>query len=381
MRPWHGARLVVTHMLLGPVLTVSRAARPLRLGFLALTDAAPLIAAQETGCFERHGLRVQLCREVGWATIREKIVHGELDAAQAPAPMLWSAMLGLECAPCPVLTALVLNRHGNAITLSPRLRTLGATDAATLGAEARRRRGERRLTLGVVFTHSSHHLLLRQWLRSAGLDPERDVRIVVVPPAQMFHNLRAGTLDGYCAGEPWGTLAVQSGEGWCPAWSAALAPGHVEKILMVRQTFAQKRAAEHAALLRALAGAGAWCDERSNRRDLAGLLAGPRYLKLPVRAILPALEGRFADGTGRTESVPDFHVFSRGDAGHPDPAQAAQLQAELVAAGLIPRAAAHPELPRQLFRADLHREALNPTTNTNAQQSNQLLGGASFAPA
>src|SRR5207344_2233495 len=113
------------------------------------------------------------------------------------------------------------------------------------------------------------HLQLCQWLRAARLEPGRDVRIAVVPPAQMFRNLAAGTLDGYCAGEPWNTLAVQEGEGWCPVRSSALSPGHVEKVLMVRQQFATRCAAEHAALIAATAEAAAWCDEPQNRGALA----------------------------------------------------------------------------------------------------------------
>ena len=213
----------------------------LRIGFIALTDAAPLIVAQERGFFARRGLKVDLRREVGWATIRDKVIFGELDAAHALAPLLWAAQLGLGCGPSDVCTGIVFNLHGNAITLSTRLQALGVRDQVTLREEAMRRRGENKLTFGIVFPQSMHHVLLRQWLREARLNPESDVRIAVVPPAQMFRNLAAGTLDGYCVGEPWNILAVQEGAGWCPAWSATLAPGHVEKVLMVRRQFALRR--------------------------------------------------------------------------------------------------------------------------------------------
>lgn len=334
-------------------------ARLLRVGFLPLTDAAPLIVAQERGFFARHGLQVQLHREVGWATIREKIIYGELDAAQAPAPMLWATHLGLGCAPCPVLTALVLNLHGNALTLSRALWDAGVRDAAGLCELARARRSHHPLTFGVVFLFSSHHLLLRDWLLTAGLDPDRDVRIVVVPPAQMFRNLAAGTIDGYCAGEPWNTLAVREGTGWCPTWSAAQQPGHLEKVLMVTQHFAHKRAAEHAALVVALAEACAWCDEPQHRESLAQLLAGADHLNLPVRVIAPALTGRFDCGDGRVESTPDFHIFHRGEANVPAAAKAAELQSALIGAGLLSASAVDSELPRHLFREDLYRDALH----------------------
>ena len=348
--------------------------RPLRLGFLALTDAAPLVAAQELGLFAHHGLRVQLNREVGWATIRDKIIYGELDAAPAPAPMLWAVQLGLGCAAADVCTGLVLNLHGNAITLSERLWMAGVRDAASLRTEALRRRGENKLTFGVVFPFSMHHLQLRQWLEAAGLNAERDVRIAIVPPAQMARNLAAGTLDGYCSGEPWNTFSVQRGEGWCPTWSAALSPGHVEKVLMVRADFAERRAAENSTLITALAQAAVWCDEPSHRSQLAEMLSSPVYLNVSEKVIAPALVGRFACGHERVESVTDFHVFSRGDASAPTLSRASTVQTELVAAGLVPRALAEPSLPGRLFREDLYREAI-ANLDPYAQQKAKLPGG------
>jgi ABC-type nitrate/sulfonate/bicarbonate transport system substrate-binding protein len=354
---------------------IRRSPRRLRLGFVALTDGAPLIAAQELGLFSHHGVEVELRREVGWATVRDKVIFGELDAAQAPAPLLWSAQLGLGGPRCDVLTALVLNLHGNAITLSSRLHSAGVSNAATFRTEAHRRRGEARLTLGIVYPFSSHHLQLRQWLLAAGLDPEKDVRIVVVPPAQMFRNLAAGTLDGYCAGEPWGSVAVQAGQGWCPTWSARLSPGHVEKVLMVRAEFADDRSAEHFALVAALNNACAWCDEPDNRPQLAEWLAEPRYLDVSAQAIRPALTGRFDNGAGQIESVPDFHIFSRGGANLPTPAAATALQHELSAAGLLPSPLVPTDLPSRLFRVDLYRAATSSKsdhTNDNPPSSSRL---------
>jgi len=348
-----------------PLPAASATVRPrsLRLGFLALTDAAPFAVAEHLGFFSKHGLRVELRREIGWATIREKIIYGELDAAQAPAPMLWSTQLGLGCPPCDVLTALVLNVHGNALTLSRALWGAGVRDAASLRAHAKDRRARQPLTLGIVFQFSSHHLLLRDWLLAANINPERDVRIVVVPPAQMFRNLAAGTIDGYCAGEPWNTLAVHEGAGWRPAWSAAQSPGHLEKVLMVTPRFAEKKLAAHNALVAALTAACAWCDEPQHREPLAQLLAGAPYLNLPARIISPALLGRFECGHGRVENVSDFHVFHRGEANVPTADKATALQHALGAAGLLtPAAAADSALPARLFREDLHRAALATTT-------------------
>ena len=341
--------------------------RPLRLGFLPLTDAAPLIVAQERGFFAREDLRAELRREIGWATILDKIIYGELDAAQAPAPMLWSAQLGLGCPNCDVLTALVLNLNGNALTLSRALWDAGVRDQASLRAHALVRRSRQPLTFGMVFPYSSHHLQLRDWLNGAGLVPGRDVRLVVVPPAQMFRNLKAGTIDGFCAGEPWNTLAVRDGAGWCPTSGAALQPGQVDTVLMVTRRFATSRPAEHAALVRALAAAAVWCDEPQHRKPLAELIATAPFLNLPAEVIAPALVGRFNCGHDRTEPAPDFHVFHRGDASVPAVEKAKALQRALGSAGLLsPQAAADPKLPRRLFREDLHRAFL--TSNPPRQE-------------
>ena len=337
---------------------------PLRIGFVALTDAAPIVMAKEQGLFSKHGIDVELSREVGWATIREKIIYGELDAAHAPAPMLWSTRLGLGSAPSAVLTAIVLNLHGNAITLSERLWDAGVRDPASLRDEARRRRGERKLTFGVVFTFSSHHLFLLAWLRAAGLDPARDVRIVVVPPAQMFRNLAAGTIDGYCVGEPWNSLAVREKAGWCPAWSATFQPRHLEKVLMVTEKFATERHAEHTAVIQALNEACLWCHEPAHREQLAQTLAGPHYINQSARIIAPALLGAFDCGHEQIASIPDFHIFHGEDTNCPNVEKATLLQRDLVEAGLIEEATADDTLPAKLFRTDLFHQAVrHPTTH------------------
>src|SRR6266850_1427849 len=216
-------------------LRSARRRAPLRLGFVPLTDCAPLVMAAELGLFRKYGLDVVLSRELGWASIRDKIIYGELEAAHALAAMPSAATIGFGSIPCECLAALVLNLHGNAITLSNDLWRRGVRDGSTLRQEIVRSRQSRPLTFGVVFSCSSHQFLLRGWLAAAGTDPDRDVRIVVVPPPQMVVNLEAGHLDGFCVGEPWNSVAVQARAGWCVAATAELEPGNPEKVLMVRR--------------------------------------------------------------------------------------------------------------------------------------------------
>lgn len=331
----------------------------IRIGFIPLTDAAPILVAQAHGLFKKRGLEVELSREVGWATVRDKIIYRELDAAHAVAPMIVAATLGLGCLATPCLTAHVLNAHGNAITLSTALWKRGVRDAITLRDEIQRTRHERLLVFGVVFGCSAQHIILRDWLRGAQIDPDREVRIVVVPPPQLHRNLAAGTIDGYCVGDPWNSLAVREKTGWIAATSAELAPGHPEKAFMVREDFAASRAEEHLALVKALQEAAELCDEPDFRPELAKLLSRPEFINLPARLLAPALVGPLDPGGGRDPLPADNYIrFSRHDAHVPTPLRAQWMIDGLLRHGVIAKGAQPPaDLARRVFRSDLCSQA------------------------
>lgn len=337
-----------------------REPRPaLRVGFVPLADCAPLAVARELGLFRKYGLTVSLRRELGWATVRDKVIHGELDAAHALAAMPLAATLGLGSIRCECLTALVLNLHGNAITLSPELWRQGVRDAASLREVIGRSRHQKIITFGVVAPFSSHRHLLRQWLMAGGIDPDREVRIVVVPPPQMVANLKAGHLDGFCVGEPWNSVAVQSGAGWCAATSAELAPDHPEKVLMVRREFAEARSEEHLTLAAALLEACKFCEAAGNREQLAEILARPEYVGVPAAALRRGFDGEFDFGHGRVRRVRDFSVFHRPDANEPSSEKAAWIFQLIRASGLCEEPAAlNFALGRRVFRVDLFEQAL-----------------------
>lgn len=312
--------------------------------------------AKELGLFEAHGLHVEVRREVGWATVRDKIIHGELDAAHAPAGTVFAATLGLGCLRAECVTGLVLNLHGNAITLSQALWKEGVRDGRTL-RELIARRPEP-LVLGIAFQYSAHHFLLRRWLRESGIDPDRDVKLVVVPPPQMYPNLASGHLDGYCVGEPWNSVAVLARKGWCAATSADIAPHHPEKVLMVRRSFAEERAEEHLALLAALLEACRFCDLPENRERVIETLAQPEYVHAPIHALRTSMCGTFDFGWGRAEKAPDFHLFSRHDANAPDAAKAAWVVEQLHSCGMLPDPGVLPaDYATTLFRPDLYERA------------------------
>ena len=349
------------------------AKRKLQLGFVPLTDCAPLALAQEMGLFKKFGLDVRLSRELGWATVRDKVVHGELDAAHALAAMPLAATLGLGSIACECRTALMLSQHGNAITLSTDLWKRGVRDGKTLREEIFRNRRENVLTFGIVFPFSSHRHLFRKWLATHGIDPGRDVRFVVVPPPQMVANLKAGHLDGFCVGEPWNSLAVSAKIGWIAATSAELDPGHPEKVLMVRQDFITKRNQEHLALIAALREACEFCDQPENHAHIAATLARPEYVGVSEEILRRGLSGQLDWGNGVMRRVEDFFVFHRDGANEPIGKQAAWALQLVRTSGLCPEPSKlNFALGHRVFRADLFDQTSTLLQSVSASQGIEM---------
>jgi ABC-type nitrate/sulfonate/bicarbonate transport system substrate-binding protein len=294
--------------------------------------------------------------------VRDKVLYGELDAAQAPAGMLLAMNCGLGCVQCDVLTALVLNLHGNGITLSRRFCAPGTSVAQAI--ERRQRNDERPPLFGVVSPFSSHAVLMRDWFRSQGLRVGTDVEVAIVPPSQVFANLRAGHLEGYCVGEPWNSMAVISRLGWVLATSDELAPGHPEKVLLVSRQFAEAESQSHLAMVAALIEACEFCDAPENRERLCELLAHPDHVDAPIQALRMGLGGLFDHGDGRIEKRPDLLVFHRRNANEPSQDKARWVADGLVRCGAIsdPTVLAGDTLNR-CFRSDLFHAALQLTSN------------------
>lgn len=344
-----------------------------RIGYVPLCDCAPLVVAQELGLFSAHGLRVALSREVGWATIRDKIVLRELEAAHAPAAMVLTISQGMGSFRMPCMTGLVLNLHGNGVTLSNRLRESGVRDIATLREFVRSGRNGAALTFGVAFSCSSHNFLLQKWLRDGGIDSTRDLNIVVVPPPQMAANLKAGHLDGYCVGEPWNSVAVVQRAGWVAALSPAIARRHPEKVLLVPAEFARNRAEEHGRLIAALFEACQFCQRRENRDQLAAILARPEYLNTSELAIRNSLCGPFQFSKELVEPHEELHLFAGPDVNEPGLDKAVWARQSLLETGLLPAPGLlDSQRLKSMFRSDLFHAAIRSHSRSpqkNPQQS------------
>ncbi|BAC89510.1 nitrate ABC transporter ATP-binding protein [Gloeobacter violaceus] len=279
----------------------------LAVGFVPLSDCAPLVIAQEKGFFAHHGLEVSLSREPSWKAVLEGLVEERLDAAQIVAPMAFAGMLG--GAGVPLVASLDLTRNGNAVTLHRRYWDQGVRDREGFARLVKSGGDGRRPVLGVVHATSMHNLLLRHWLAEVGIDPDKDVDLIVIPPPQMVANLQAGNIDGYCTGEPWNARAVHEGLGFVPATSLDLWSGHLEKVLGVRAAWAAAHPKTHLALVKALIEACRYAADPAHREEVIRLVCAKNYVNADPAYAAMGLSGNYDRGFGAPERLEGFNRF------------------------------------------------------------------------
>jgi NitT/TauT family transport system ATP-binding protein/nitrate/nitrite transport system substrate-binding protein len=256
----------------------------IRLGMLRLTDAAPVLVAAEEKLFAEHGIDVEVSIEPSWANIGDKLGYGLLDGAVMLPPLAIASALGLRGRRTDLIVPLSLSANGNAVTLASGFEQEFRARGIAAIADGRT------LRLAVVHTYSTHDLLLRYWLAAQGIDPDRQVHISVIPPAEMVGSLAAGAIDGFCAGAPWGQVASHSGLGFTAIHTAQIWRNHPEKCLALRADFAAGDPASVRALLIALSDAARLCASPTRRAALADMLAVPEYLDLPATLIADSLD-------------------------------------------------------------------------------------------
>ncbi|MDP3803227.1 CmpA/NrtA family ABC transporter substrate-binding protein [Brevundimonas sp.] len=341
---------------------------PISIAFLPLTDSAVLVAAKEQGFAAEAGLDLNLVRSTSWATVRDRLVYGQVQAAHMLAPLAVAVTLGLSQQPAPLVAPFRLNLNGNALTLSPefaaaldpvlanRVEDPVATAHDFASAIGMHRR---KPVIGVVHRFSTHALMLRYWLGFAGVDPDRDLTLRVLPPSLMVEALRAGEIDGFIAGEPWNSVAVAEGLGQIAAFGSRLWRRGVEKVLAMRADWTETRPEALDALLVALDRSAAWCDAPENHPALAAMLAAPAYVNRPVEVITPALSGRLVLGRGEPPlSEPDFLMLHREAANAPSPDHGLWIYSQFVRWGMVEASDAAQAAAAAVFRPDLYRRAV-----------------------
>ncbi|EDY84446.1 hypothetical protein VDG1235_4077 [Verrucomicrobiia bacterium DG1235] len=347
------------YRLAGAPRLVSKRRTATRIGYIGLVDAAPLLVAEHYGIFESKGLDVVLSREVGWASIREKVLFGELEAAHALSTLPFVATLGIGSPVIPCVAGMVLSRGGNAVVLSEELRHRGVKNKETLKMDVENRKAFRKYKFATVYSCSPHNFHLREWLDSAGIDPDADVELVTLPPAQMCRNLAAGTIDGFCAGEPWASRAISDKIGWSPVNSEDLSPGHPEKVLMVKQSFAEEHDEESSAMIAALVEACGICEDPTQRLRIATLLSDKKRVNCPVELLEQCLSPTFNYGLGRVENRPGFLRFQERESTRPTATDTDWVLQRLGLSCAQKLNVVQLDLARNVLRADMYDAAMS----------------------
>ena len=336
-------------------------------GIMALSDCAVMAIAKEKGFFEQHGLNVRLFKEASWANIRDKVVVGELDGAQMLAGMPIAASLGIEPYQVPMITAFSLGLNGNAITVSETLvEHMYQVDpeamASPISGVRALKKAITKLGRKPVFAHvypfSSHNYELRYWLASGGIEPDEDVKLVVIPPAQMVRHLKAGDIDGYCVGEPWNGQAVQSGIGRTLVTSYDLWNNKPEKVFAVTREWLEKFPVTHQTILVAMLQAAQWADSPDNREELAEILCNKGYVDAPLEVISASLHGNLeALCRHPVQPLQDFNVFFRYAASYPWVSHAQWFISQMYRWGQIREPLDIRQVAMGIYRPDLYRQA------------------------
>ena len=267
--------------------------KDLKIGFIAITCATPIIMAAPMGFYQRNGLNVEVVRTAGWAVVRDKSINGEYDAAHMLSPMPLAMSMGAGSNPVPWRVAAIENINGQAITL------------ANKHKDKRDPKDWKGFKFAVPFDYSMHAYLLRYYLAEHGIDPDRDVQIRSVPPPEMVANLRADNIDGFLGPDPFNQRAVYDGVGFIHILTRELWDGHPCCAFAVSEKMVKEQPGTYQALLKSVVEATAFANKADNRKEIAGVISAQNYLNQPVTVVEQVLTGTYADGLGGVKRVPD----------------------------------------------------------------------------
>ena len=368
--------------------------RKLRIGFIPLADATALIVAVDKGFAKAEGLDVELVREVSWSNVRDKLNIGLFDAAHLLAPVAIASSLGLGHVKVPIVAAFGLGLNGNAITVSPALYAalkdtadgdmtdpmVTARALARVVAE-RKVKGDDPLTFGMTFPFSNHNYQLRFWMAAGGIDPDQDIRLVVLPPPYMVDSLAEGHVDGFCVRAPWNSIAVDLGIGRILHFASEIFARAAEKVLATRAQWIEKNPDLFAGLVRAHHRAALFIEDAANRKEVATILAAPNRIGVSLDVMQRTLDGHLKvalDGATRTSDR--YLLIGRAGAARPDPTQAAWIYAQMVRWGQAPMSAALLSEAKAVFRPDLYDATVGPADARPAGEPADGIGAFTGPP-
>ncbi|MBE9189701.1 ABC transporter substrate-binding protein [Gloeocapsopsis crepidinum LEGE 06123] len=339
-----------------------------KLGFIALTDAAPLIIAKEKGYFDRYGMTdVEVAKQASWAVTRDNLVLGSggggIDGAHILTPMPYMMSLGTitQGNRVPMYILARLNTNGQGICLSNTYKELnvGLDSSPLQQAFAQQKSAGRELKSAVTFPGGTHDLWMRYWLAAGGINPNSDISLIVVPPPQMVQNVRVGNMETFCVGEPWPAQTVTQGIGYTALTTGELWKDHPEKALAMRADWVDKHPKATRAILMAVQEAQQWCALPENKEEMANIVANRQWLGVPAKDILGRFQGQYDYGTGRVEDYSNTLLmkFWRDNASYPYKSHDLWFLTENIRWGYIPGETDTKALVDQVNREDLWREA------------------------
>jgi nitrate/nitrite transport system substrate-binding protein len=269
--------------------------KEVRIGFIPLTDCSSVVMAAVNKFDEKYGIKIIPTKEASWASVRDKLVNGELDAAHVLYGLVYGVQLGIGGPKKDMNVLMTLNQNGQAITLSNQLRDKGAIDGASLAKLVAKK--EREYTFAQTFPTGTHAMWLYYWLAAQGINPFKDVKTIVVPPPQMVANMRVGNMDGFCVGEPWGNRAIVDNIGFTAVTTQDIWVDHPEKVLGTTAEWVAKNPNTARAMTAAIIDAGKWIDASlANKQKTADTVASKAYVNTDADVIVARMLGRYNNG-------------------------------------------------------------------------------------
>ncbi|WP_461096809.1 CmpA/NrtA family ABC transporter substrate-binding protein [Spirosoma luteolum] len=346
---------------LGFMAFAPKADEPIKIGFIPLTDCAPIVMAKELGLFEKYGVNVQVSKEASWANVRDKILTGELDAAHCLYTMPFSVYTGVGGkAGSEMYIAMVLNNNGQAITLSNDFcGKVGFKQTSKVAAAvAAKLKAEKEVTFAMTFPGGTHDLWLRNWLASAGVD-QKKVKIITIPPPQMVANMKVGNMDGFCVGEPWNGVAVKQGVGFTEITTQDIWKHHPEKALVANREFATKDREKLKRVIMAVLEACKWLDNAANRKKAAATIGRAPFVNAPADVIENRMAGTYDLGCNQGQEIygDDMMQFFRGgQVNLPRKSHAIWAMAQYVRFDYLKTAPDYKAIADKLVLQDLYKE-------------------------
>lgn len=339
-----------------------------KLGFIALTDCAPLVIAKEKGMFAKYGMTdVTVEKQTSWAVTRDNLELGAkgggIDGAHVLSPIPYLMTTGKITKgnnPVPMNILARLNTDGQGISLSNDYKDLKVgTDSSVLKAkiDAAKAAGKK-FKCAVTFPGGTHDLWMRYWLAAGGIDPEKDVDIVVIPPPQMVANMETKTMDAFCVGEPWNGRLVSKGLGFTAVTTGELWKNHPEKAFTMRADWVEQNPKAAKAITMAIQEAQIWCDEPGNKEEMCKIISADKYIKAPAKDILERAKGNFDFGNGRKLENSDLLMkFYKEDSSYPFKSHDTWFITEDIRWGKLPADTDVKKLVDQVNREDIWKEA------------------------